>query len=109
MSSQQLQKLCRIKGFRVNLVNSGKVFLAPKKLPAPEPSRISRTPYPPIGEAHHLAIQRKLRSPKLKNEAQKKLVKLGDPLKEKCLYITVTLGPFEIKVFTHCNCCWGLF
>jgi len=25
-------------------------------------------------------------------------VKLGSPLKEKCLYITVTLGPFESKV-----------
>jgi len=27
-------------------------------------------------------------------------------LKEKCLYITITLGPFESRVFTHYNCCW---
>jgi len=33
-------------------------------------------------------------------------VKLGGPLKEKCLGITNTLGPFENKVFTHYNCCW---
>jgi len=33
-------------------------------------------------------------------------VKLGGPLKEKCLCITVILGPFESKVFTHYNCCW---
>jgi len=38
-----------------------------------------------------------------------KSVKLGNPLKEKCLYITVNLGSFESKVFTHCNCCWGPF
>jgi len=38
-----------------------------------------------------------------------KSVKLGDPLKEKCLYITANLGPFESKVFAHCNCCWGPF
>jgi len=31
--------------------------------------------------------------------------KLGGPLKEKC--ITVTLVPFASKVFTHYNCCWG--
>jgi len=34
-------------------------------------------------------------------------VTLGGPLKEKSLCITVTLGPFESKVFTHGNCCWG--
>ena len=34
-------------------------------------------------------------------------MELGVPLKEKCLCITVTLGPFERKVFTHYNCCWG--
>ena len=32
-------------------------------------------------------------------------MKLGGPLKQKC--ITVSLGPFESKVFTHYNCCWG--
>jgi len=32
---------------------------------------------------------------------------LGGPLKEKCLCITVTLGPFQSKVFTHYSCCWG--
>jgi len=36
-------------------------------------------------------------------------MKLGDPLKEKCLYITVNLGPLESKVFTQCNCCWEPF
>ena len=34
-------------------------------------------------------------------------MKLGGLLKENCL--TVTLGPFERKVFTHHNCCWGPF
>jgi len=34
-------------------------------------------------------------------------VKVGGLLKEKC--ITVTLGPFESKIFTHYNCCWGPF
>jgi len=38
-----------------------------------------------------------------------KSVKLGDSLKEKCLYIAVNLGPFESKLFAHCNCCWGPF
>jgi len=33
-------------------------------------------------------------------------MKLGGPLKEKCVCITVTLGPFERQVFTHYNCCW---
>jgi len=35
-----------------------------------------------------------------------KSVKLVGPLKEKCLRITVALGPFEIKAFTHYHCCW---
>jgi len=35
-------------------------------------------------------------------------VKLRGPSKEKCLCITVTLGTFESKVFTHYNCCWEL-
>ena len=34
-------------------------------------------------------------------------MKLAGPWEEKCLYITVTLGPFESKVFTHYNRCWG--
>jgi len=34
-------------------------------------------------------------------------VKLGGLLKEKYLYITVILGPFESKVLIHYNCCWG--
>jgi len=34
-------------------------------------------------------------------------VKLEGPLKEKCLYITVTLGLFESKVFTYYNYCCG--
>ena len=28
-------------------------------------------------------------------------------MKEKCLCISLTLGPFESKVFTHYICCWG--
>jgi len=32
-------------------------------------------------------------------------VNLGGPLKEKC--ITVSLGPFESKILTLYNCCWG--
>jgi len=34
-------------------------------------------------------------------------MKLGGLLKEKCLRITVTLGPFKGKIFTHYNCYWG--
>jgi len=58
-----------------------------------------------------LSHQGKLQTPKFPNWNMKhwKSVKLGDPLKEKCLYITVNLGSFESKVFTHCNCCWGPF
>ena len=63
-------------------------------------SRISRTPCPPIGAAnavtggpklqsrHHLAPQRKSRSPKLKYEA---------------LEISKVRGSFERKVLTHCT------
>ena len=66
---------------------------------------------PNIQTPDPLATQRKLRSPEFPNWNMKhwKSVKLGDPLKEKCLYITVNLGPIESKVFTHCNCCWGNF
>ena len=35
-------------------------------------------------------------------------MKLGVLWKKKCIYITVTFGPLESKVFTHYNCCWGL-
>jgi len=61
-------------------------------------SRISRTPYPPIGEGarchkgpkiqsrHHLAPQRKLRSPKLKYEA----LEISEPRR-----------PFERKVLMN--------
>ena len=67
-------------------------------------SRISRTPYPPIGgehvvtggpkfqSRHHLSPQRKLRSPKLKYEA---------------LEISEVRGPFERKV--HCSYCGPLW
>ena len=34
-------------------------------------------------------------------------MKLGGPLKEKC--ITVIFGPFESKLFSHYNCCWEPF
>jgi len=36
-------------------------------------------------------------------------MKLGGTLKEKCLCITVTLGPLQSKVFTHYNCRWSPF
>jgi len=66
---------------------------------------------PKIQTPHHWATQGKLQTPKFPNWNMKhwKSVKSGDPLKEKCLYITVNLGSFESKVFTHCNCCWGPF
>jgi len=66
---------------------------------------------PKIQTPHHLANQRKLQPSKLPNLNMKhrKSMKLGHPLKEKCLYITGNLGPFEIKVLAHCNCCWDLF
>jgi len=78
-------------------------------------SRISRTPYPPNGghavtggpkfqSRHYLASQRKLRSPNW-NMKHYKSVKLGGPLKEKCITVTlmaryfhIFLGPFESKV-----------
>jgi len=59
---------------------------------------------PKFQSCHHLAPQRKLRSPKLKYEVLE-ISEVRDPLKEKC--ITVILGPFESKVFSHYNCCWG--
>jgi len=67
---------------------------------------------PTVQFHHHLAPQRKLRTLKLKYEALE-ISEVGGPLKEKCLYITVTLdsfskqdisittavgGPFESKV-----------
>jgi len=70
--------------------------------------RINRTPCPPIAgdtlsqgpeiqSRHHLAPQRKLRPPKLKYEALE-ITEVGGPLKEKCLYITVTLlGPLKAR------------
>ena len=85
-------------------------------------SRISRTPYPHWGHAvpgvqnsavtgskiksrHHLAPQMEFQPSKLKYE-ELEISQVGDPLKEKCSCITVTLVPFESKVFTHYNCCW---
>ena len=53
-----------------------------------------------------LSPQRKLRPSKLKYEALE-LSEVEDLLKEKCLYITVNLVPFESKVFTHYNCFLG--
>jgi len=62
---------------------------------------------PKIQSHHHLNTQRRFQHPKLKNEALE-ISEVGGPSKEKRLYITVTLGPFESKVFTHCNCFCGL-
>jgi len=37
-------------------------------------------------------------------------IAVGSLLESKDFYIKVTFGwPFESKVLTHCNCCWGLF
>jgi len=44
-------------------------------------------------------------NPKLKYETVE-ISEVGSALKEKCLYITVILSPFESKTFTHYNCCW---
>jgi len=75
-------------------------------------SRISRTPYPPIGgptlsqepkiqSRHHLVPQRKLRLPKFKYEALE-ISEVREAFERKCLYIAVTLGPFERKVAYLC-------
>ena len=82
-----------------------------------EQRRINRTPYSPIRggtlsqgpkiqSRHHLAPIESFDSPKLKYEALE-ISEVRGPLKEKCLCITIILGPFESKVCTHCNYCWG--
>jgi len=53
-----------------------------------------------------LSPQRKLRPPK-RNMKHYKSVKLAGTVKEKYLYITVALAPFESNVFTHYSCCCG--
>ena len=53
-----------------------------------------------------LSHPKKASTPQTEKEALE-ISEVVGPLKEKCLYITVNLGPFERKVFTHCNCCWG--
>ena len=53
---------------------------------------------PKFQSRHHLAPQRKLRSPKLKYEALE-ISEVRGPF-------TVILGPFESKLFSHYNCCW---
>ena len=82
-------------------------------------SRISRTPYPPIGGSprchrgpkiqsrHHFATQRKLRSPKLKYEALE-FSNIRGPFERKVLMHYSYFGPLW-KQGTHCNCCWGPF
>jgi len=79
-------------------------------------SGINRTPHPQLGGAlsqglkfqsiHHLPLKESVDSLN-GNMKHYKLVKLESTSKEKCLYITVTLGPFESKAFTHYNCCFG--
>jgi len=80
-------------------------------------SHISRTPYSPIGghvatgvqnsDPSPLSHRKRALTPPNWNMKHWKSVKSGNPLKEKCLYITVNLAPFESKVFTHCSCYWG--
>jgi len=91
-------------GFRVNYVTF-------------DQSHISRTPYPPTGENAVTGAQNSVPStlmpPKKASALQIEIWstrnqwRWGGPLKEKCLYITATLAPFESKVFTRYNCCWG--
>jgi len=54
------------------------------------------------------SVPSRLRPPKSKYKALE-ISEVGGPLKEKCLYITVTFGPFGSKACTHYNCCWGPF
>ena len=80
-------------------------------------SRISRTPYHPIGgpmlsqgpniqARHHLAPPKKLWPPKLKYEAPE-ISEVGGPFERIVLIDYSYFDPFESNVFTHCNCCWG--
>ena len=48
-------------------------------------------------------------NPKIEIWSTNEISEVGGPLKDKCLYITVILGPFESKVFTHYNWCGGPF
>jgi len=62
---------------------------------------------PKIQPCHHLAPQRKLRSPKLKYEALE-VNEVKGTSERKVLMHYSYLGSFESKVFTHYNC-WGMF
>jgi len=79
-------------------------------------SRISRTPYPPIGGhavsgtqtsvPSTLSPPKKSSNPKLKYEALE-INEVGDHFERKELvHYTVILGLSESKIFTHYNCCW---
>jgi len=61
-----------------------------------------------IQSRHHLALQRKLRIPKLKYKTLE-ISEAEGPFKRKVLTadMTVALDQFESKVFTHYHCCWG--
>jgi len=65
-----------------------------------------------IQSLHHLPLRIKLRSSNLKYETLE-ISEVRGQFEGKvlmhCSYITLTdnLGPFENKVFTHYNCCWG--
>jgi len=61
---------------------------------------------PNIQSSHHLAPEKKASTPILKYEALE-ISEFGGSLDEKCVNITVTFGPFESKILTHYNCCWG--
>ena len=87
-----------------------------------EQSRISRTPYLQLeGARCHRGSKfschsgpkfspvttyapKKASTPQMDYEALE-ISEVGGPFERK-VYITVTLGPFESKVFTHCNCYW---
>jgi len=50
---------------------------------------------------------KKVSNPHIEIWSTREISEVGGLLKEKCLCITATLGPFESKIFTHYNCFWG--
>ena len=79
-------------------------------------SRISCTPYPPIGgptlsqgpkiQSHHHLTPRKSFDPQIEIWKALEISEVKGPIERKYLHYSY-FGPLESKVFTHCNWCLG--